>query len=44
VLERAVSDLDAPAEQQEEAESEAQAEPAWAVEARAMLSRLQSGG
>ena len=44
VLERAISELDAVAEQQGSAGGEARPEPSWAVEARAMLSRVQSGG
>jgi tetratricopeptide (TPR) repeat protein len=43
-LERAISGLDAQAEQQRSLGGEAKAEPAWAVEARAMQSRLQSDG
>jgi tetratricopeptide (TPR) repeat protein len=43
-LERAISELGALDVEQQAGEGEATPEPAWAVEARAMLSRLQSGG
>ena len=43
-LERAISELDALAQQQRAGGGDANPESAWAAEARTMLSRLQSGG